>query len=418
MQHRDEWDVKYEWRAILLLWLAFGLVGLDRFAINPLFPAMMKDLDLTYQDLGNLSAILSVAWGVGSIYMGQISDRIGRRKVLIPAVIVFSCMAGFTGLATGIASLLALRVIMGLSEGAFVPPCIAATIEASKPTRRGLNFGLHGTGLPLIGLALGPIIATQLLVSTGSWRFVFVIVALPGLIVAYLMYKVIRDTQGTAGSAEAQVPLDTKPSWRVALQYRNVVLAVLILTCLSASVNVAIAMTPSYLVDYLKVDSSRMGFIMSATGIGACIAGISLPALSDRFGRKPIMLISIILSAFAMWGFMTAPADPTRLFMLLTAISGFAFGVIFINNGPLTVESVPAPIASTAVGLVVGVGEIVGGGGAPILAGYIATNHGIQHVFGVALVGLVTCSFVILFIREPGKSTRTLDQRGLAPQVE
>lgn len=418
MQQRDEWDVKYEWRAVLLLMLAFGLVGLDRFAINPLFPAMMKDLDLDYQDLGNVSAILAVAWGVASLYMGQVSDRIGRRKVLIPSIIVFSCMAGFTGLVTGITSLLALRVVMGLAEGAFMPPSIAATIEASKPSRRGFNFGFQQNGLPLIGLALGPIIATQLLEGTGSWRVVFGIVAIPGLIVAYLMYKVIRDTQGTAGSAEVQASADAKPSWREALRYRNVILAALVLTCLAASLNVAIAMTPSYLVEYLKVDTARMGFIMSATGVGAFFGGTTLPALSDRFGRKPIMLVSIILSALAMWGFMTAPAEPVRLFILLTAMSGFAFSVIFINNGPLTIESVPAPIASTAVGIVVGVGEIVGGGGAPILAGYIANNYGIQHVFGVAIGGLAACALVILLLHEPGKSTRSLERRELATDAD
>src|SRR3974390_3684878 len=91
------WDVKYEWRTVALLMFGFGLVGLDRFAINPLFPAMMKDLHLTYQDLGNLSAVLAVAWGIAAVYTGGISDRLGRRRVLIPTVLVFSTMAGFTG---------------------------------------------------------------------------------------------------------------------------------------------------------------------------------------------------------------------------------------------------------------------------------------------------------------------------------
>lgn len=56
-------DKKYEWKAVALLAIGFGLVGLDRFIILPLYPVMMRDLGLDYQDLGNISAILALAWG-------------------------------------------------------------------------------------------------------------------------------------------------------------------------------------------------------------------------------------------------------------------------------------------------------------------------------------------------------------------
>lgn len=418
MQEQHETDVRYEWRAILLLTLGFGLVGLDRFAINPLFPSMMEDLNLDYQDLGNISSFLSVAWGIAAAYMGQVSDRLGRRRVLIPAVIVFSCMAGFTGLVTGIASLLALRVVMGLAEGAFMPASIAATIEASKPSRRGFNFGLQQNGLAVVGLGLGPILATQLLVATGSWRWVFCIVAIPGLVLAYAMYKVIRDTQGTVGSAEAaDIPQAGKPSWKQAFGHRNVVLACVILVCMAGAANIVIAMTPSYLVDYLSVDSQRMGFIVSANGLGALIGGIALSALSDRLGRKPVMLCCGVVSALALWAFMASPAEPVRLFVFLAAFSGTLFSVIYINNGPLTVESVPASIASTAVGIVVGVGEIVGGGIAPSVAGFIAKTYGIQHVFSIALAVLAAAVVAILLIREPRKATRRAGETDAAGEV-
>ncbi len=401
------WDVKYEWRAIALLTLAFGLVGLDRFAINFMFPAVMKDLNLTYQDLGNLSSVLAIAWGVASIYAGSLSDRLGRRKVLIPTVLIFSAMSGFSGLATGIGSLLVLRIVMGAAEGAFMPASIAATIEASKPSRRGFDFGVQQNGLPLIGLAAGPIIVTQILEATGSWRMGFVLVAVPGFILALLMYLVLRDTQGTAGAAEpvAAAADGDKASWRRALAIRNVMLACLVLLFMSAALNVLIAMTPSYLVNYLKIETGQMGFIVSASGFGALIGGTTLPALSDRLGRKPIMLACSLVAAAALWGFMTLPANPLMLFLLLAISTGVAFSVIFINNGPLTVESAPAAIASTAVGLVVGIGEIVGGGIAPSLAGYIANHYGIQNVFGLSLGCFLAGAVVILFIKEPARAT-------------
>ena len=62
-QKHAPWDSQYEWKAVLLLALGFGLVGLDRWMIGPLYPLMMKDLNLDYQDLGNIMGILGLAWG-------------------------------------------------------------------------------------------------------------------------------------------------------------------------------------------------------------------------------------------------------------------------------------------------------------------------------------------------------------------
>lgn len=143
MPNKKQWDSQYEWKAVLLLALGFGLVGLDRWMIGPLYPLMMKDLNLDYQDLGNIMGILGLAWGASSLFAGRLADRIGRRKVLIPATILFSLMTGLTGVAMGLTSLLIIRFMMGVSEGAFGPTSVALTAEASKPSRRGLNMGIQ-----------------------------------------------------------------------------------------------------------------------------------------------------------------------------------------------------------------------------------------------------------------------------------
>ncbi len=64
MHNNDKkWNARYEYTAVAMLALGFGLVGLDRFIILPLFPVMMNELQLDYQDLGNISAVLAIAWG-------------------------------------------------------------------------------------------------------------------------------------------------------------------------------------------------------------------------------------------------------------------------------------------------------------------------------------------------------------------
>src|SRR4029079_18833651 len=157
------WDTGYAWKIILILSLTFGLVGLDRFILPVLFPAFMGELKLTYADLGNLVGILAIFWGISAFAMGFLSDRVGRRKVLIPAVITFSLMSAFSGLAGGLVSLLLIRAVMGLAEGPVASTGVAVAVEASHPKRRGMNNGIFQCMISLFGNAVGPIIATQLL---------------------------------------------------------------------------------------------------------------------------------------------------------------------------------------------------------------------------------------------------------------
>ena len=86
----NNWDTTYEWKAVTLLGLGFGLVGLDRWIIAPLFPFVLDDLGLNLQDQGNIIGALGLAWGVFAVFSGRLSDAIGHRKVLIPAVFLFN----------------------------------------------------------------------------------------------------------------------------------------------------------------------------------------------------------------------------------------------------------------------------------------------------------------------------------------
>jgi MFS family permease len=170
MAGSGKWDTAYEFRTVLLLTLAFGLVGLDRWILPPLFAAQMgKDLGLNPSDLGNLVGALGIAWGVSAIFMGGLSDRIGRRKVLVPAVVLFSIMSLLSGAVTGLLSLMIIRIMMGVAEGAVAPTGVATAVEASHPKRRGMNNGLFQCAFALFGLAVAPILATQLLKVT-TWH--------------------------------------------------------------------------------------------------------------------------------------------------------------------------------------------------------------------------------------------------------
>jgi predicted MFS family arabinose efflux permease len=387
----------YEWKTVTLMGLGFGLVGLDRWIIGPLFPCMAKDLNLNYEELGAIMGVLAVCWGLSSIIMGRVSDRIGRRTVLICSIVAFSLLSGFSGLASNYGMLLVLRGLMGVTEGSFCPVSVATTAEASRPDRVGLNQGLQLSMFALLGLGIGPIIATQLLHVVPSWRWVFIVAAIPGLIVGLLIHFVVREPHtlprrhsGHAGKAR----------WLDLLRTRNVVLSILGLLCAMTGVFVLSAMVPSYLVNFLHLSPQQMGFVMSAIGFGGFIGEFAVAGLSDRFGRRFMGVAAFLLAALFLLLFSHIGANPPLLFALLFASTLFCFGLLSLLTGPVPTEAVSPALTASAVGLVSGTAEIFGGGVAPALAGFIAQHYGIEHIFGLALGGLLLGTVFALLLQE------------------
>jgi predicted MFS family arabinose efflux permease len=392
------WDVSYEWKALLAMSLAFGLVGIDRFILPPLFPAIMKDLPLTYQDLGNLVAVLGIAWGVSAIATGFLSDRMGRRSVLVPAVVVFSLLSVLSGMATGLVSLLLIRTVMGAFEGPVAATGVAVAVEASHPKRRGMNNGIFQCTVSLFGSGIGPILATQLLLIT-TWRHVFWIVGLPGLLIAAILWFVIREPATLA--AQRGTALVARASLRTLFSHRNVPLAMVTLLCAMTGIFVLSAMMPNYLVDYVKLTGPQMGVITSAIGFGGALGQFGVLTVSDHIGRRPATLLSFVIASIALWLFIhTGASNLPLLFALLFIAAMFNFGALAILAGPIPAEAAPAGLVATAAGLVIGAGEIFGGGVANHIAGTIAQNSGIQYTLYFALSGQVLGLVLALFLRE------------------
>jgi MFS family permease len=389
----DDWDTSYEWKAILLLALGFGLVGLDRWIITPVFPLMMRDLHLSYQDLGSAVGALAIVWGLSAIWTGRLADVIGRRKVAIPALVVFSIMSALTGMATGMVSLVIVRAVMGATEGAYLPACTAATNEAAAPTRRGRGLGFVLCAFPLVGLGLGPIIATQLLAVVPSWRWVFFLVAIPGLVLAGFLYRVLRDRIRQERQVRAI-------NWLEVIRSRNILLAIAAMISTMSCIFVLGAMVPSYLIDYLKFSPGRMGVMMSALGFGGCVGNFLMPTVSDYLGRKITLLGAALIATMSAFLLTILGPQFLPLYVTLFTVALFSFGIMATAAGPIAIEAVPPEWAASAVGIVSGAGEVFGGGVAPIIAGFVADRYGIQHVLYICFIGCGCAIIVGLFLVE------------------
>jgi MFS family permease len=321
---------------------------------------------------------------------------------MLPALLVFSLASAFSGLAGGFTSLLLIRGLMGVSEGAFCPVSFAATAEASRPSRIGFNQGLQQSMFALFGLGFGPILATWLLGFT-SWRGVFAIVGLPGIVLTVLLWKVIREP----GQNQKTIGTPAPPtSIRQVLKVRNIRLAMIGLLCAMCGIFVVSANVPIYLAEYLKLPSMQVGLVTSAIGFGGFVGLWMLPALSDIFGRRVMAILGFAGGAAFTYCFISLGAQPSYLFASLFGATAFSFGVLSLLTGPVAAESAPAGMLSTASGLIIGVGEIFGGGMALLLAGYIIGTFGIQYMLYLALGGLMLGAVLMLGLEETAPRKR------------
>jgi MFS family permease len=404
-QQEKSWDTGYEWKIILLLSITFGLVGLDRFILPIILQSpnstMAADLGLTPQDGGRMAGYLGMAWGISAFAMGFLADKVGRRAVLVPAILVFSLMSVFSGIAGSVMGLIIVRVIMGIAEGPVASVGVAVAVEASKPSRRGLNNGIFQCMISLFGLALGPIIATRLL-ETHSWHTVFMLVGIPGVILAIIMWFVVREPLKRAdiGHGGSGAPFMSM------FAHRNAKVAPLTLICAMGGIFVIAAMLMAYLTAPvgagLGLDPVTAGTIFSAVGFGGALGQFAMPALSDVIGRKNATLASYILAAVSLYFFtQTGPENTTQLWVLLFFAALFNFAALAILAGPVAAEAAPPGMLASMAGFVIFAGEFIGGGLAPIIAGNIANGPaGLKGALYFAASGLVVGFFVALFLKE------------------
>lgn len=397
-----------ELKVVGILAFGFGLVGFDRFMISAMYPEIARDLQLGYEDIGTITGALAIAWGISAIFMGNLSDRIGRKKILIYSLIVFSLLIGASGLATGLMGLVLIRVLMGFADGAYTPPSIAATIDASPPERHGLNVGIQQMMLPLFGLGLAPILVTQLL-QIVDWRFIFALVTLPGLLTAWLVYKWLSDDGARVQSRSVKSATGHRPpgsfsEFATVLKVGNIRLLSVGMLCWLTCLVTLSAFLPSYLTDYLELSQVEMGLVMSAIGWGAAAGTLLLPWLSDKLGRKPVMVLATIGAFASLFMLSRTGAAPMTLFLWLFVVNFFNFALITLTVGPIASESAPPELRTTASGTIIGVGELFGGGLAPVIVGFSAASFGIDHLLWLPMAGMVLGLAISIMLKETAPS--------------
>jgi MFS family permease len=159
---------------------------------------------------------------------------------------------------------------------------------------------------------------------------------------------------------------------------------------------------PLYITEVAHQRPTTAGFLLGASGLGSFFLGFLLPALSDRAGRKPVLLIMAALSAVVPLAFLV---PVLYVYPILLAAIVFAAntgqGIASLIMVLVPTESVPAQFRATSIGLTTLVGEIMGATGAPLLAGALAEKHGLGLTMWLAAGGSAVLFLAALFLQEP-----------------
>ena len=185
---------RYENRLIAILAINFGFVFIDRNAFGYLAPFIAPDLGLNNTEIGAIVSALSFTWAVSGILFGGLAESLGKRKfILIISVVVFSLCSVLSGLASSFLMLIAARLIMGMSEGGIGPISQNLVVLEASPEKRGAAMGIMQNSLSsLFGSFAAPLVLVAIATAL-SWRDAFYLAAIPGMIMALVIAKYIRE---------------------------------------------------------------------------------------------------------------------------------------------------------------------------------------------------------------------------------
>lgn len=401
----------YQNGLLAILFCTFGFVFFDRLALNYLIPFSKDELALDNTEIGMLGGIPALTWALTGAVVGALSDRFDSRKpFLLGAVLCFTVFSALSGFATGFIGLLLFRAFMGAAEGAVLPLSQPLMIAESTPRRRGLNMGLlQGSSAGLLGGIVAPIVTVWIAEHTG-WRMTFYLTVIPGAVLFWLISRYVRNRKLADERAE-------RPSLRNVmgvLRQRNVLLCLAIAVCYISWFITTQTFAPLYLTQVKGYSPTTMSLVTTGMGIAWVLWGAVVPGFSDRFGRKPAMLLFTALSILCPLGIVYLDSPYALLPVLVLTFTGMGCFTLYMATIPA--ETVPRHLVATALGLIMGLGEAVGGFVVPTVAGSLADAHGVTITMFIASGAAVLVLLLSTLLRETAPRKTSQPQREMVTQ--
>lgn len=410
--------------AVGLTILLTALDGFDVLAISFASPGIAAEWGIDRAALGLVLSMELVGMAIGSILIGRIADRVGRRPTILACLLVMGLgMFGATS-AANIAQLCAWRIFTGLGIGGMLATTNAAVAEYSNARNRSRCAALMANGYPL-GVILGGIVAARLL-EQGDWRLVFQFGGAATLLCLPLVWFFLPETipflcRKQPFGALARInralgrmghpPVPALPpsgnasgsEGRGAILGRGMLTTTLLVTFAYfmhiATFYFLVKWVPKIVVD-MGFEASAAARVLVWANVGGAIGGAVLAFFARRVALKPLVLAALGGSVLFVILFGRGQDGLSGL-ALVAGIAGFFTNAGVVGLYAIFARAFPTRVRASGTGFAIGVGR-AGAALSPILAGFLfQSGMGLQVVATVMAAGAAIAALAILALPLP-----------------
>jgi len=378
-----------------------------------LSPLIGSELGLSYTEIASIVTTQSIAGALANIPGGIISDSTshkGRMMALSLAWIGIPYMIMATTQAYWM--LLACAALIGIGNTIWHPTAIP-TLARRFPNRKGLVVAMHGMG-GNVGDAVAPFVAGLLVsgVALGwfidfpgvSWRQVMIYNIIPGILmsIAILWYLGRLQIDGKGKASQKNLSLNEVIKGFGGL-LRNSTLMLLATSSAFRSMTQSslLVFVPLYLINTMEYSIWAVGATMMSLQLCGFIAAPIAGSMSDKVGRRNIMMTSMVMTAVVIVFMIFAGGTP--IFVVFVALLGFFLFAIRAVLQAWTLDATPDNMGGSAIGLLFGI-QAIGGAIGPFVCGILADQYGLLAAFYFMAITIIIANVFVFFIPDTRKS--------------
>jgi MFS family permease len=394
-RHGPIWELSL----VLALALVWGYVGLNRTGIGFLLPPIVDDLHLEFWQASLLISGTSATHALAAWLGGAISDRLGRKPVLLVGLYASTLFSALFGLGWNFISLFVARDLLGLGEGVGYAVGQSAIADETSASRRGLYQGIFSAGYTIVGLGIGAFVMTRLATEFG-WRWAYPLVAVFGVVVISIVAILLPSRPPTTATrAQPWSPAALFKEARGVLRVPGA-LAVLIATTLNLCwVGLGAGFSALFLTHARGYSLGDAGTILAISGVIGFAGAMLVPVLADLAGRRPTVLLCAVIGGLAFASFALGSFGSVGLVVVLT-VANFCIGGL----SPLVGATIPSELAplrrGTLIGFNVFIAAMIGTFLMPFVGGLAADQFGLTVPLTMAGIAILLIAPAVLAIPE------------------
>lgn len=295
--------IPYWWIAVTVFFLGWIVMYADRTILSPVMTTLQQEWGLSKAQLGLISSWFFLSYAALQIPSGVLGDKLGRKAVLVPGIILFGLTTAWSGIVRTFSSFLFARVMTGVGEGVYYGPQYALSSEAIPQRFRTIGTAIINSGMAF-GTSLGLILSSWLAFDLGGgWRLPFYVMAVPTVVVALLVAFFIKErvSEGPKAAAAAQ-ETGPKPTLADLFRNRNLVAVYIMVFCSLYGFFAVLTWLPYYLQTARGMAGAEVGIISSLVPWASIPGAIFFGYLSDKLGkRKPLAYFLVPLATIALF---------------------------------------------------------------------------------------------------------------------